>query len=432
MEFANCTRNEYGKCDVPENTIKRIKDGLRQVGVRVDWGRRYQVSERIFWVGLYSSSLGMSAVGKGVSPQLAEASAYAEFVERLSYPTHWNTLHYNSVCTAIGKRFQSYEWVEGYVKCVQDELENPLGIEDLLASQAFLTSEDFECIKGSEAAQHWVDGYSLGRQERVKVPITFVGSINGSNGLAAGNTLAEAVVQASCEVFERYAEIHVIKPEAVIPTVDLDSVIGLGSRRARMIADMVDVYGENDIDVLIKDMSFDGLLPCIGVLFVNRGLPPNHIEYRILQPAASFDLEEALTRCFTERMQGRMNFGCSPESVDRVVVDEVSNYELLLRARISEKDISLVEDGEVRSFRNSYQADDLFEELEEIKGICQKLDTDCIVVDLTHPVLRFPVVRVIMPKVSDVISYHIPEPRGRFVERPGQKQGEIMETFFRA
>jgi ribosomal protein S12 methylthiotransferase accessory factor len=69
-------------------------------------------------------------------------------------------------------------------------------------------------------ASHWVDGYSVMQDKTVKVPINFIAYINASNGMAAGNTIEEALIQASCEVFERYTQIQIIKPEKVVPTVD--------------------------------------------------------------------------------------------------------------------------------------------------------------------------------------------------------------------
>jgi ribosomal protein S12 methylthiotransferase accessory factor YcaO len=52
-----------------------------------------------------------------------------------------------------------------------------------------------------------------------------------------------------------------------------------------LIQDLIGFYREKNVDVILKDLSFDGLLPVIGVLFVNRNLKPDRLEYRILNPA---------------------------------------------------------------------------------------------------------------------------------------------------
>jgi ribosomal protein S12 methylthiotransferase accessory factor len=42
--------------------------------------------------------------------------------------------------------------------------------------------------------------------------------------MAAGNTLEEALIQAACEVFERYTQIQIIKPERRVPSIDKNSL----------------------------------------------------------------------------------------------------------------------------------------------------------------------------------------------------------------
>jgi ribosomal protein S12 methylthiotransferase accessory factor len=212
MEFQNCVRNEYGKCDLPPNTINRIKDGLRKLGLDVGYFT-FRVSDNIYWGRIWIDSIRIVCNGKGITPELAEASAYAELAERLSaglfYPVFEEQIRFNApaLYNEETNRFLNYEWMEGYVHAHQDDLENPLRIEDLLTNESHLTDKDIEDIKNSRMARHWVDGFSILRKERVKVPVNFIAYIHGSNGMAAGNTIEEAMIQASCEIFERYAQI---------------------------------------------------------------------------------------------------------------------------------------------------------------------------------------------------------------------------------
>jgi hypothetical protein len=82
----------------------------------------------------------------------------------------------------------------------------------------------------------------------------------------------------------------------------------------------------------------------------------------------------------------------------------VENLYLILRCGVSPKDISFLEQGETVPFR-SRRHPDLQSEVEALKSLCQDLGTDCIVVDHTHPVLDFPVVRVIIPGISDFLPF---------------------------
>jgi hypothetical protein len=117
-------------------------------------------------------------------------------------------------------------------------------------------------------------------------------------------------------------------------------------------------------------------------------------------------MEEGLTRCFTEGMQGRNTLQKPRPELDRPVIQEstVDNLYLLMKCGISLKDISFLEQGDTQHYHGG-KAKDILTELDHIKSICGHLDTDCILLNFTHPVLNFPVVRVIIPKVSDFLPF---------------------------
>jgi YcaO-like protein with predicted kinase domain len=320
--------------------------------------------------------------------------------------------------------------MKGHVHAHQDDVENPLRIEDLLANETHLQAKDVADIKESRMARNWVDGYSLTRQEPVKVPINFVTYIHASNGIAAGNTIEEAMIQASCEIFERHAQIQTIKPERISPSIDLDSVDN------PVIRNMISFYKEKNVDVMIKDLSLDGLLPSIGVLFINNNLRSDRLEHRILIPGASFHSDEGLTRCFTESMQGRETLLAPRPQLDKPVAhrDQVDNFYLLMKCGISPKDISFLEQGDQTAYRRT-KIKDILGEIEQIKNICQRFDTDCILVDFTHPVLGFPVVRVIIPQVSDFLPFLKPDILISEATKPsaswrGEEFVNTMQSFF--
>jgi ribosomal protein S12 methylthiotransferase accessory factor len=435
MEFQNCVRNEYGKCDLPSNTINRLKDGLRKLDLDVGY-LSFRVSDSIYWGRVWIDSIRIVCVGKGITPELAEASAYAELAERLSaglfYPVFEEQVRFNAPALYNEEtiRFLNYEWMRGYVHAHQHDLENPLRIEDLLANESHLTDKDIEDIKNSRMARHWVDGFSIIREETVKVPVNFLAYIHGSNGMAAGNTVEEAIIQASCEIFERHAQIQIVKPEKIVPSIDLDSVDNA------LIKDMIRFYQGKNVDVIIKDLSLDGLLPAAGVLFINNNLLPDRLEYRILIPGVSFNRDEGLTRCFTESMQGRETlFACRPQ-LDRPVVhrSQVRDYYMLMKCGICLKDTSFLEQGEIRTYKHT-EFKDVLGEIEEIKRICKLFNTDCIILDHTHPILDFPVVRVIIPRVSDFLPFLRQDILVSEATRPstgwrGEAFRKVMQSFF--
>jgi ribosomal protein S12 methylthiotransferase accessory factor len=327
--------------------------------------------------------------------------------------------------------FLNHEWMDGYVHGHQDELDGDiLRVEDLLVNETHLTDETITDIKNSQMASHWVNGFSILHGKNLKVPINFVNYIHASNGLAAGNTVEEALIQASCEIFERHAQIHIIKPEKIVPSIDPDSVDHDGIQK------MMRFYQEKNVDILLKDLSLGGVLPCIGVLFINHNLSPGRLEHKIMIPGASFHMDEALTRCFTESMQGRETLKAPRPQLDRPVVhrSRVNNFYLLMKCCISLKDISFLEKGEVTAYRN-IRNKDIFSEIEDIKNICRRFNTDCILIDHTHPVLDFPVVRVIMPGISDFLPFLNPDILIAEATKPsaawrGERFRKIMQSFF--
>jgi len=435
MDFSNQVRNEFGKCDHPANTLANIKQGFESLGLDIEY-HEVKVSDTLFWGRIWNESIRIICEGKGLTPELAEASAHAELAERFSgglfYPVFEEEVRFNvpALYGPTAQSFINFEWLQGYVRAHQSELNAALCIEDLLVRESWLTREQIESIKASHLCSHWVDGTSLLTGRTVKVPINFAAYIHGSNGLAAGNTLGEALIQASCEIFERHALIQTIGPEKSTPTIDPESV---GSD---LIKAMTDFYADSNVTVTLKDLSMGGLLPVVGALYTNHNLPQDRMEHRVLIAGASFDLDEGLTRCFTEGIQGKTSLAKPRPQLDRPVVDRsrVENLYLILRCGVSPKDISFLEQGDTVPFQ-SRRHKDIQSEIQTLKSLCRELGTDCIVVDHTHPVLGFPVVRVIIPGISDFLPFVGGNILVNEKTRPestwkGQEFLPVMQSFF--
>jgi len=405
MQFQNHVRNEYNKCDMPENTVRRVRQGFQRMGLGPEYAG-VRVSEFLHWGRIWIDSLKIMCEGKGISAELAEASAHAELAERFSaglyYPLFEEQVrfHLPGIYSPETLRFLNYEWMEGYIRGHQKDMGNALSVPELLRREGHLKRSHIAEIEDCEMTQHWVDGYSLLREETIKVPIKFVAYIHGSNGIAAGNTIEEAVIQASCEILERYAQISIIKPETVVPSIDPASV------PLNLIHQMMAFYRRSNVDITLKDLSFDGTLPVIGVFFTNRNLPGDRMEHQSLIAGASFNLEEALTRCFTEGMQGKKNLLASRPQFDRRVIPrtQVKDYYSVMRCGVSPTDIAFLNQGEMTNFRQ-LRKNDIIEEIEGLKEIVKGLRTDCIVLNQAHPILQFPVVRVVIPGISDFLPF---------------------------
>lgn len=392
MDLKSCIKIGYGRCVKPEDTIRRLEAAI---GQQYDyWMREEKVSDSLYWTAMFIDALEFRSMGKGVSAVLSKAGALAEGAEWLM---------------AL-----DVERLPGYLTGHQDEVENALKIEELLLHVVSLTSSDLATIKNLDQAQHWVDGYSLRDGRAMKVPIEYVRCITGPNGKAAGNRIEEAIVHATNEVFERRAHITVLKNRMVVPTIDLDTI------RHPVIREQLDFVRGKGIEVYLKDLSFGGVLPCVGAYFLDPNIPGEYQFHHFFKVGASFTGEDSLIRTFTEYAQGRR--------LDEFIAGDRSDQERVLkhdfRALRSQgnecdnflssfmfgfvpyADADFLKEGELVAFDEGECFEDCLDDIARAREICEELGRDYIVVDFTNPVIGFPVVQVIIPSYSDVLPFH--------------------------
>lgn len=392
MELKRCVKMGYGKCETPENTVARLESLLSgQYEYRM---LEEKVSDSLYWAAMFIDGLNFRAMGKGVSAILSKAGALAEGAE-------WLTAR------NIGQ-------LPGYVTAHQDELDNALPIEALLPHVASATPSVLGRIKNLDTAQYWVDAESLLDGRTFKVPIEYVRRISGPNGLAAGNRLEEALVHATNEIFERRAHITVLKQRLVMPTIDIETI------ENPVIRSQIEFVRDKGIEVFIKDLSFGGILPCIGAYFLDPNIPDSFQFHHFFKVGASFNLEDALMRTFTEYAQGRRldefidgtldeqervlkhdfrALKCMPDDGDNYLSSFMFGFVPYARA-------DFLKEGDLVPFDRGECFDDCLDDIEKAKEICRQLGKDFLVVDFTHPDIGFPVVEAIIPGYSDVLPYH--------------------------
>jgi len=385
----------------PAETIRRLEAAI---GARYEY--RYaeeHVAEYLHWSVLHVDELGFRAMGKGTTPLLSKAGALAEAAE-------WLT----------GKRVDQ---LPGYLAAHQDSVPEPLvRIEDLLEHVATADDGVMDRVKDLDTSQYWADGWSLLDERPVKVPLEYARLIGGPNGLAAGNRVEEAIVHATNEIFERRAQITVLRNRMVVPTIDPQTIAN------PVVREQIEFVREQGIEVTIKDLSFDGVLPCVGVYLRDPNIPDTHQFRHFFKVGSSFDREYALQRAFTEYVQGRRRdefidgrpedqrrvlehdfraLRCVPEDGDNFLAAFMFGFVPLRHA-------PFLEQGEVIPFEKGTRFGDCLQDIEQARSICRTLGKDYIVVDLTDPDIRFPVVQVIVPGYSDVLPFHPASSPGLF------------------
>jgi len=285
-----------------------------------------------------------------------------------------------------------------------------------------------------DSAQHWVDGYSLLDERSLKVPIEYVRLIHGPNGKAAGNRVEEAIVHATNEVFERRIHLTVLRNKMIMPTIIPETI------QNPVIRGLLEFMRAQDIEVTIKDLSFDGVMPCVGAYFKDRSIPAEYQFHHAFKVGASFNCEEALLRVFTEYAQGRRKDEFrpnSPEALARILKpdfralpaqdESCDNFlSAFMFGFVPYRDASFLEQGENAPFRSDTGHDDCIDDIAHARRICEMLDKDYIVVDLSDPETGFAVVQVVIPGYSDVLPFHPPSSPGLFEQ---VKRSDVLNMY---
>jgi ribosomal protein S12 methylthiotransferase accessory factor len=236
--------------------------------------------------------------GKGATKESALASALGEYIERL------NCNHFYAGAF-WGEDFANADFVH-----YPDERWFQPGRRDALPKEILdeycrgIYDPDGE-LRGS----HLVDTNS-GNTKRgicslpyvresdgavVYFPTNLIENLYVSNGMSAGNTLAEAQVQCLSEIFERAVKRQIIEGELALPDVPHHVL----AKYPGILAG-IQALEEQGFPVLVKDASLGGVYPVMCVTLMN---PRTGGVFASFGAHPSFEV--ALERSLTELLQGR-------------------------------------------------------------------------------------------------------------------------------
>lgn len=397
MKLESRIKIAHGRCVEPSETIARLEPIIR---ARHDyWLHEEEVGEHFHWAAMFIEGLDFRSMGKGTTPEFSRAGAFAEGAE-------WLT------ACEVGD-------LPGYVCAHERDVRDALPIADLVSHIATATPPVIERIRALDEAWHWVDGFSLRDERVVKVPIEYTRMISGPNGKATGNFIEEAIVHATNEIFERRAHVTVLRNKMVVPTFDIETI------HHPLICAQIEFIRSKGIDVILKDLSFGGVLPCVGAYFRDRNVPDEFQFHHFFKVGASFDREEALIRMFTEFTQGRRQHEFASSDLAalldhdfrriRTQSADCDNFmSAFMFGFVPYRSADFLNEGEVVPFDAGPQYMDCMDDISHARSICEALGKDYLVVDLTDPQIGFPVAQVIIPGYSDVLPFHPAASRGLF------------------
>lgn len=410
------TKNFY-KAKNPAETVHNIREILFQTGIFVN---EYSGATQ---AGFYNSHLYLASNrlaglkfgvhGKGSSPEYALASAYGEFMER--FQNNWKLW---------GEKYATKKFIETLPQdseFVQKAKEEDVLLDfELFPDETHISLKDLiyhsdEIFKNliKNSLPYLENNYNLDKTilcvpyyNLLKDEITFLPpkiGILGTNGLCAGNTPEEALIQGICEIFERYV-IKKIYLEGVVPPV-----IPKDKFQGTSIGEKIDILNkEKSIETIIFDCSLNIGLPVIGILFIDK----NKARYTFSFGGAT-DPVIALERCLTEIYQSdtpedRMNFlnsrvdypGRNSEQI------KIINYIHQVTHGGGEMDVeSFLSQNASYSFNqiSLIEGENHKEELKNIVKLIQSQNWNLIVRD--NSILGFPSYSIYIPNVSEVFSF---------------------------
>ncbi|CAM3755966.1 OsmC domain/YcaO domain-containing protein [Polynucleobacter antarcticus] len=310
--------------DLPlEQTISNMSELLATLGIKIEIASWRNLIPNVWSLHIRDAHSPMCFTnGKGSTKESALASALGEYIERLSNNHFYaGTFWGEEIANATFVHYPNERW---FKPGANDAL--PTEILDEYCLNIF--NPDGE-LRGSHLidtnsgnVQRGICALPYARQsdgKTVYFPSNLIENLYVSNGMSAGNTLAEAQVQCLSEIFERAVKRHILEAEITLPDVP-QAVL----QKYPGILAGIKGLEEQGFPVLIKDASLGGVYPvmCVtlmnprtGGVFASFGAHPN--------------LEVALERSLTELLQGRSLEGLNdlpPPTFASEAVTEPNNF----------------------------------------------------------------------------------------------------------
>ena len=239
--------------------------------------------------------------GKGSSKDAALCSAYGEIFERLA--THMSFADFFLGGNNAEDKFVHFP-DEKWTELNEDEDGTPISndilnvkLRELYGNQGELTLENLVDIQSCsfERGVCSIPFTNARNGEIVYFPVNLLDNLYASNGMSAGNTEYEALVQGLSEILERYVKGKIIREGLTLPEVPEKILEKYPKSHATLKA-----LQSDEIKVICYDASLGGKYPVVCVVLFNQSNGTC---------VASFGshpiFEVALDRTLTELMQGR-------------------------------------------------------------------------------------------------------------------------------
>ena len=305
----------------PYDTIAKARGILKECDLFVSENTCYMSKSKTFTSRVWLSdddilSLGIGTNGKGMTARYALASAYGELMERIQnlcininntpecfpegcfyMPADSDSVfpEYSRFMESMGEDSQflfapdeKWETVDEIVAEAADVLRKMRVYKDLTDNELRLVLTEFS-YKGRLAC---IPFYGVSQKKAIFLPYKILKVNTLCNGMCAGNSPKESIIQGLAEIYERYAQQTVIMGNIEVPSIPEELFAGT------LIHEKLMGLKKQGIIVDILDFSCAMGLPVLALKLINENGDVS------IHPGADPCPITALERCLTETYQG--------------------------------------------------------------------------------------------------------------------------------
>ncbi len=289
----------------PLETVAYLQKVLKENNIEVaeDWLEESCVGTHSLRLTVKGTDIGTN--GKGCTREYAAASAYGEFFERLQNGILCNAMGSPRKNEKFDFLFDPNEKILSSMELVKQNdpyMHSYFKVRNLSDSSEEERAEAYRNVNkheyllyGMDDAYTCVPFYNLRDKKIYNLPLFSIRQSYGSNGMSAGNTPEEALVQALSEIVERYVQQIILTSKIALPNVP-DEYIKKFPYVYDMYTKMKKIEGYS---VFMKDCSLGGKYPVAALIVINK----NTGKYG-LKMGCHPDFGVAMERTFTEAAQG--------------------------------------------------------------------------------------------------------------------------------
>ena len=290
------------KDELPLKTINKIRNILGELGILTIETAWKNSVEGFYSVSVLIQNTNLTTNGKGTSYEYALASAYGELMERLQnqavfrlgFDLREQALQYMNFYYAPDEIYMTIDEVinskEDWLTRQMSKLEVTVDKRELLQLWQLVSYED---IPADFIALPYIN---LGNNRISHIPIKMISKMYMSNGMCAGNTPEEALVQGLSEILERFVNKQVLSDNLVPPAIPRNYI----ARFPKLNAMLTSLESSGNFHIIIKDCSLQQEFPVVGVICINKSDQSYFVRF-----GAHPIFEIALERTLTELLQGQ-------------------------------------------------------------------------------------------------------------------------------